>query len=162
MLATIDPGLRNCGVAVWQTNPWSLVEASLVKGSAKAVGPEAWLQMGNAVAEYLTSWPIANVLVEFPQVYARTKSRGDPNDLLQIAAIVGIIATKIKTIEITRPYEWKGQIPKKVMQKRLENRLSLAEKARIKECPMSLRHNIWDAVGLGLCKFDRLSKLSHK
>jgi len=86
LLKSVDPGLRTCGVALWRDG--ILTHAELVRGSPKAQGFDAWYPMAMAVA-----LPhVDELAIELPQVYSRGLSKGDPNDLIQLAVIVGVVA----------------------------------------------------------------------
>ncbi len=152
-LLAIDPGLRTCGVAYFVGG--TLAEAKLVVGPKS--GDMAWNEMAGAVH---ASTPFADeVVIELPQVYnVRARSKGDANDLIQLAAVVGALATYHagRKMQIVRPSQWKGQTKKEVTKNRCVEKLSEAELARV-ELPKakSLHHNIFDAVGLGLWALKR-------
>ena len=150
-MISIDPGLRSCGVALW--NDSTLTSAFLLKGSPKNIGPDAWQEMRAALIPYSYQFPHA--VIEFPQVYVRSRSKGDPNDLLQIAAIVGGLSALFTNVEVVRPAEWKGQVPKEVTRARAQARLSAGEISRVSLPTKSLEHNVWDAIGIGLWKIKR-------
>ena len=52
---------------------------------------------------------------------------------------------------LVKPAEWKGQVPKKIMNERVLSKLSAQERAIVKD-----NHNAIDAVGLGLHVLGRL------
>jgi hypothetical protein len=97
--------------------------------------------------------PHSRVVSEFPQVYAAGKSKGDPADLLELAAVVGAVARAFDMpMEIVLPRAWKGQIPKDVHARRILGALShgcasvfARDVARV---PPYLQHNVIDAVGI--------------
>jgi len=72
-------------------------------------------KLGQAVAFKLTqSLPgIDKVVVERPQMYVGSKNKGNPNDLLDLAIVVGCLST-ITGGEVVSvlPATWKGQVPK--------------------------------------------------
>jgi hypothetical protein len=155
---SVDPGLRHCGVALFgdQQLRW----AALIKSPEKTVrGPAAWLAMAKAVLARLLNLPKPDVLVvEVPQVYSWRGQKGDQADLIELAGVDGALVGTIehKTGISYLPRQWKGQVPKEVMNARVEAKLSEVEKGRIEACAPSLRHNVLDGVGIGLKYLGRL------
>ena len=160
----LDPGLRGCGVAVF-SDEGVLVECEYVRSGSKADDLEGAMAMAEAVEDAFTL-PYKHLAVEWPQVYAGSKQKGDANDLINLAAVVASVCTRYGTSIITRykPRDWKGQVPKEVIQARIlgapgvVGRLSAEEVAVFKDCdcPKSLRHNVLDSIGIGLHFLDRL------
>ena len=87
-----------------------------------------------------------------------TRQRADKvaNDLLDLQAIGGIIAGRSGAGEIVyyTAREWKGQRPKEATKHLVEKTLSLQERLVYDQVLASvasgLRHNVIDAVGIGL------------
>jgi len=151
ILKSVDPGLRTCGVALWRDGV--LTRADLVLGSPKALGFDAWYPMALAVGKHRSD----ELAIELPQVYTRGLSKGDPNDLIQLAVIVGMIADSHPMVSIYLPRQWKGQTPKDVMTRRIKGKLTDEELACIVlPTQRSLQHNVWDAIGIGLHHLERL------
>lgn len=160
MVLSYDPGLRQSGLGVFKDGV--LVYATLVRSPVKKERDgAAWCAMGAAVKESLM-WAggivSVDVLVsEIPQVYWG-KRGGNADDLIQLAGVVGAVAHAIPHSEFKayRPREWKGNVKAEVMLERIEARLSEDEAQSIVKCPASLRHNVLDAVGIGLKYLGRL------
>jgi hypothetical protein len=91
--------------------------------------------------------------LEVPQVYQGSKQLGDPDDLLQLAGVVGAIASLgfRGSVDGVAPREWKGTIKPDIVIARVQAILTPEETARV-ELPTAkgLQHNVWDAVGIGL------------
>lgn len=153
-LMTLDPGLRGCGIAYFHDDG-TLLHAKYLKNPVKkGGGPEAWLGFLTASEDY-RDWneTVDHFVSEFPQVYRAGASKGDPDDLLQLAGIVGVFSANIAAREYLaiRPREWKGNVPKDVHHARLTKALDDHERLIVEEsAPPSLRHNVLDAVGIGL------------
>jgi hypothetical protein len=148
MIASIDPGLHDSGLALW-TDDGELTWAVLVSTPRHLRGIDAWWTMARDIRERLIS--VTEITIELPQVYVRSRSKGDPNDLIQLAAVVGALAgTLLGKITIYKPAEWKGQATKEVTKNRCLEKLRPDETARIVLPAKSLQHNVWDAIGLGL------------
>lgn len=164
LLVSCDPGLRACGVAVFQDGV--LVHAALVKNPVKkARGPEAWWGMADAVRTHIwesDSFRLVprTYVLEVPQVYRFGKSRTDPDDLIQLAGVGGAVGAVLRPKEAYGyyPRQWKGQVPKEVMVARIEGRLTPEEVKAIQPVAASLRHNVLDGVGLGLHHLGRLGR----
>jgi hypothetical protein len=113
--------------------------------------------MAHHVAQQVKGIALDTVVIERPQVYVHSRAKGDPNDLITLALVAGAIAggmrtsrTKLLVVEY-RPAEWKGQVPKHVMEKRVKRSLAEHEHERV-QLPSAgaLAHNVWDAIGIGL------------
>lgn len=95
------------------------------------------------------------VCVELMQSYAFDSQKGDQNDLIALATIGGQIAGRFphaRSVYVT-PATWKGQVPKHIMARRIERGLVEREclhALRLDRYAASLRHNVLDAVGIGL------------
>ncbi len=142
----IDPGVKHLGVALFEDE--TLVYATLLKtGDAQALS-ELFFVHG----------PPDRVVIELPQVYARSKSKGDPNDLIAVAVVVGALTACLKNAELIKPRVWKGTVDKSVFLKRILGKLEPGELALLPKLAKSLVHNVQDAVGIGLFAVGRLGK----
>lgn len=146
MLLAIDPGLHASGVALF-TYDKILQRAFLVQVDKKLTGYAAWLKMSEAIYQIHHGTEIA---IEFPQTYGGRAARGDANDLLQLAALVGAVCATGPRAWLYLPSEWKGNLPKDVSMRRTTSKLSEEEKKRIDWPAKSLCHNVGDAIGIGL------------
>ena len=166
MLVTIDPGIRHVGVALFAGE--LLIRAALVRSPCTR---------GNGAAECLAvAWEVAawvsraeagvdHVGVEWPRIYTVEKSKGDPNDLLALVGVGTAIGALLAVdhellpdaVTSVHPDEWKGQVPKATMTRRILDRLSPAERALIEDAG-TLTHNVVDAVGIGLHTLGRLER----
>lgn len=175
LLGAIDPGLRVCGVSLFVDNV--LRSAGLVKSSnEKDRGMTAWRDMALAVLQWLgdngpTTGGFLNILAgERMQVYSGSKQEGDPNDLIELAGVLGAVSCRLlPRICVTySPRDWKEQTRKPapgtdpesyVIAVRCRKRLTVEEQTRIQlPTAKSLQHNVWDAIGIGLKaagRFDR-------
>lgn len=107
---------------------------------------------GMAKSVWSVALPECDLAVELPQIYARSKSKGDPNDLIAVAGVVGALdALAPHHTTVYLPSEWKGQVPKSVMTTRTTSKLEKTELERIiTPRRASLMHNVWDAIGIGI------------
>jgi hypothetical protein len=127
-------------------------KAAYVRNPTAGDGPNAWRCMAAAVAKEFETCVIDLVLLEQQQIYRVGRQKGDQNDLLELSGVVGAITTMWPEAILVgvKPREWKGQVDPDVMLRRIEGKLWEKEKGRVKECPKSLRHNVIDAIGLGM------------
>lgn len=170
LLLAIDPGLRGSGAALFDEETRLLLRADYVKGSATETFAGAWKAMANAIHTWARPWERSiRMVIECPKVRQRGSQRAakrgtDPNDLLQLAAVVGAITSinsLYETPTVLLPEEWKGQVPKAVMWDRALKRLSPTELANVNQKVLkSLAHNMHDAIELGLVHVGRLGKFS--
>lgn len=145
-LISIDPGIRHCGIAVWQD--YKLINAQLIKGS-KAKIPQCFQDMVKSLEPHLKKLDL--LIIEYPKIYSQRRlQKGDPKDLLNLAALCGAISSKFKNVTYLEPKIWKGQTKKHVTEYRVKKHLSKEELNNIKLPCKYLQHNVYDAVGIGL------------
>ncbi len=106
-----------------------------------------------------------HVVIEVPEYRRNSTKRVNPNDLIKLAVRVGELAATSRVFwfastQLVTPTEWKGNTPKDIHGLRIIRALSLKELAVYEEvkCAASLRHNVVDAIGLGLWRVGRLSR----
>lgn len=113
------------------------------------------------------------VLVEVPRYYPG-RSQVDANDLIHLACKAGRAAQAAKmlalsntpaTVAYVAPSDWKAQTDPDIMCERVLAKLDDAERAVVekvfaahgkKGMPKSLRHNVLDAIGIGLWRVGRM------
>lgn len=179
LISAVDPGLRGCGLAIGTVigAEKTLIHASYVVGEkdTKIVRAPVWQEMvrkvGLAIRQEVKDPTVESIsllggfvqlVIELPQVYKSShqvgsKTRTDPQDLIELAAVVGGITADLDVeTTVMLPFEWKGQVPKEIMHDRARKRLSAEELAVISLPRASLAHNVWDAVSLFLKHVGRL------
>lgn len=142
-LIAIDPGVRNVAVARFDWDELTFAVLLPVPADAFAY-PRA-----------------SRVVIETPRIYPASRQKGDPNDLVALARVVGRLQEHYLAagadVELLEPRTWKGTLAKEAMTERIRGRLSAAELGRIQRVAKSLEHNLLDAVGLGLHALGRLA-----
>lgn len=103
--------------------------------------------------------PFVRVIVERPKIYPKGKTK-NPNDVLTLALNAGEWAgeyralSRTTSVEYVTPQDWKGQTPKEIQHARDYDKLSPEERHVVakggKGIAPSKRHNMLDAVGIGL------------
>lgn len=132
MLLSIDPGLAT---------GWALWSPAL-----------AGCGLGDPPSEFSPS----DVWIEAPVIYPRSKAR--PADITKLSREAGEWAGRYHSVgaqaHYVRPSEWKGQLPKDVCHARVWAVLDAKEqdivRKALKGMAPSKRHNVLDAVGIGL------------
>lgn len=158
-IVSVDPGLAKVALAIWNRNTFELERACLVQHSHE-VGTERvqkWRDMAYWVNVEVGDLGEVDLVMEVPQIYGGPRAE-DPNDLLDLAGVLGAIASSFAIAEVQwspLPREWKGQLPKEITQKRVDAKLSPMEKAKIQWPIKSLAHNVYDAIHLGIVYLER-------
>lgn len=150
----IDPGVRMCGVAIecpaWAREP--VVRKAFLARSTEATLQGRAIQMATQIRWQLPSNHLERTLVvEGQQFYGTAKSKGDPNQLIDLAVVTGVMVGMLGcdyTPLVPLPREWKGTIPKDVHHDRLRRDHPEWIAAVEAETPKSMQHHVWDAVGL--------------
>jgi hypothetical protein len=158
-LMSLDPGLRGCGIANYLGG--ALREAAYVKNPVETGrGYAAHVGMGRELFQWAMENPPDHIVIEHPRVYpSAAQQKGDPNDLLDLVGVGAAFAAHFScTVETVFPSDWKGQVPKDIMVDRIRRALSPEELATIAPCAAGLRHNIYDACGIGLWKLSRINR----
>lgn len=169
LLLAIDPGIRGVGAALFLDG--KLCAAKYVRNPVKKGNDfNAVMGVADEVRDVAAVWglehdPMAlrpfRAVLEYPQVYTASKSKGDNNDLLPLAAVDGAIVALLGA-PATRvlPREWKGTITKEAVEHRVISRLGpeeiLVASAAFRDAK-SLAHNVVDAVGIGLHALGRFT-----
>ncbi len=142
MIIAVDPGVHKCGIAHFNS------------GSDRLVGAfySSWEDLNPGLIN-----TVDRLVIEMPRVYPGMPGI-DLNDLLNLAAMVGRFEAIFPSHIRVFPSQWKGQVPKAVMNNRVLNKLSIAERVVVDSADVirSKRHNMLDAVGIGLYHLGRL------
>lgn len=154
-LLAFDPGAHSAAWAYFVNGRLSECKLERAQGSV-TLGTALDSRFKTLIA-WGTGW---RAVIELPQVYGR-RSPVDPNDLIVVAVTVGRIMQALGDrvdAKLVHPHAWKGNVPADTMLTRIESRLDAHEVSALQEskAPQSLRHNVLDAVGLGLHTLKRL------
>jgi hypothetical protein len=142
----IDPG-KNAGIAFFKDG--FLYSADLHNGLDDYRVAVAPFQFGHVVCE-------------IPQVYRG--SRVSTQSLTTLAFRAGYLVGLMRPSKqyLVKPSQWKGQIPKDIHHEQILRQLDVGEllvlDERLQNIPKSKRHNVYDAVGLGLWYLQRRLK----
>jgi hypothetical protein len=149
----IDPGVNACAWACG--GALGLVNVGFKRGNVQALH-DAFVHIGEL-------WAPTLVVVEHPVVYAIKKAHGDPNDIVRLAYIAGVVGGACAAssehycaLESTTPRAWKGSVPKDIHNERTRQRCPQAIPL-IDTLPKSNQNHVWDAVGLLLWRLERIN-----
>jgi len=136
---SIDPGTKEMGWALWEDNELQI--CGLARGTN-------WVESVLALPRFT----IEKLTIEDQQIYRH--SPVNAHSLLAVARVVGAVVAHygFPKFVLVPPAQWKGQLPKDVCGRRTLSKLTEQElhQVEVAPCPASLRHNLMDAVGIGL------------
>lgn len=149
MLLSVDPGKHKHGCALWENG--ELVRAWWTGSNTSIV---------DEIKEICPVQCITKVAIEIMQIYAGTGVKKG-NDLLAVnfsgGRLVGELRGHLDEVVTYLPRQWKGQVPKDVMNRRIIKTLSIEERTRVSlPTAKSAQHNVWDGAGIGLKYWGRL------
>lgn len=102
------------------------------------------------------------IVIEKMKVYEFAKQKGSQGDLIDLAHLGGALMHLAHRAVLVEPASWKGQVPKDVVRGLVEDRLSVLEREAAEAClggiAPSKRHNVYDAIGIGLWHLRRWPK----
>ena len=148
------------------TMPFSMYEALLAVDPGNQTGYAVFLpfRLTDAVRTPGDAWYLAHCglgfpdasprrfVIEMPQIYPRTPV--PPNDIVKLAFQAGMYAGRMGNAEYVTPHEWKGNLPKELCGRRTLGKLSPEEREVYEKCVKGVaagyRHNVQDAIGIGL------------
>ena len=173
-LLAVDPGLDSPGAALFRDGV--LIAAARITvpelGTGVSHGHRA-LAAADAIFQWATTQraKVSIVAHEWPQIYAGSKSRANPNNLIGMAAVDGAVDAAFAFVAASRgeqlelrtflPAEWAGQLPKDTHKgkywlsargTRIKSRLNDAEW----QIAADVNHDAGDAIGIGLHALGRL------
>jgi len=175
-LVSIDPG-RNLGFAVFvycgpfmlegHPHGWVLRDAGLVTNTATDINTQARETRAEVHSKVLRLLRDSGFHPGQPPLsvcelmeWRPDDRRSNAQDLIRVATIGAAVAGMLSPEPaFVTPNEWKGQVPKEIMGSRILHSLQWDEANRAgKDIPTNLRHNVIDAVGIGLWAVGRMQR----
>lgn len=183
LLFSVDPGLRECGCALFEDG--KLAKAAIIASpNRKGRDARAWVAMLDEIAAWLPRKP-DKVAAEMMQIYEKSDKNVRNDDLLQLVGIVGgVIGLCLDaTCTVYRPKVWKGNVKKRIHHQRIwsildyeeqlvvtrymkqradkgmkspETYLEACEFCTGDDYPNDLIHNVFDGIGIGLYALRRM------
>lgn len=172
-LLALDPSIRSCGLAAFRRGQLVAAKRIVRTSDGADIGARA-----RAMSLDILAWIVEVRLdprcfvYEWPQVYKAVKSKGDPNDLIALAAVGNGVAVGLHVAAAARniaievltplPKEWVGELPKVTKGDpwasprgaRVASRLTPDERLKV-----PAQHDVLDGVGLGLWALDRFERV---
>jgi hypothetical protein len=160
---SIDPGIMGTGVAVWNafSHKWDQPVSPLACWNIlPSKGEREWLEKAACISSQIGGYihnlqregrTIACLYCEFPEFQDSVTGNASvrKGDLFKLCFLIGAIAeicwNNDIAFEPVKVSEWKGQLPKKTVIKRIKEIIP----GVIELGPVS---HSWDAIGLGLYK----------
>lgn len=171
-LIAVDPGLRDCGVAVADVQTSAIQAAWLSKNPEKReTGPAAWERMAIAVArdirergyELPAMLVIEDQWISFPRKEKETPpdaaggppaldGRGtrNPKVILALAHVVGAVmyAVEASSKACVHPASWKASARKGTVEQRAFRRLTEEERVAVESAETYRGHNVKDSIAI--------------
>jgi hypothetical protein len=161
-IIAFDCGLAYVGGAMFEYSTKKMVECYYIDTGIDARdSAEQTADLVGKIHEIFKNYvENAHIIVEYPEQYAQTPA---PRSSVQGLActgggIVSLLKRPSNKVEFVLPKVWKKQVPKDIMLDRIVARLDPTEKALLenKAYAKYKKHNVIDAIGLGLYKLERL------
>lgn len=157
LLVAVDPAVERQALAVYVRGELH----GLVRILAGAADGGALLEECRPYLVPVTA--DRRAVIELPQVYPGRRQKGDPNDLIEVAAAAGAVGALLSAhglaVRFVRPRDWKGQRPKDVDHARTRAILHASELEIVERVcagvPRAHRLDLMDAVGIGLWSLGR-------
>lgn len=157
MILSIDPGIDGTGIAVWNEDPdWRTSLSSVKVWSRPSV--EGWvskcIELSDLYYNLHESVQPVRIYCEWP-AYHQTgvgQAATAKGDIHKLSFLIGMFAREVADVGgefiLVPVAEWKGQLPKQVVQRRIEKAYAgtgVLEGLKLKK----LDHS-WDAIGIGM------------
>lgn len=162
MIATVDPGTKSVGMAVWSP-AWVKrpTEAPLFTELVRATKHSDWLnrsrEIGWKIGQYFRYYKVKQAYIELPMFFGESAggyAAAATGSLVKLSlgagVIVGSFPEDVEAVPISVT-EWKGQLPKSVVELRVRQVLGAAACA-------GFEADVWDAVGMGLALKGAINK----
>lgn len=119
MLLALDPGMNSPGVALFDGG-LKFADRIRVPDYTHTPPGARWLLVAQQIVDALLRRGeddlVTTIVFECPQWYQRSKSKGDPNQLVGVAgvaaSVVGMLHRNNPQVLSPTPAEWIGQLPK--------------------------------------------------
>lgn len=146
---SIDPGLSGTGWATWNGRTLLRVGVTYAPGDVADTVGKAEALTEKLIQEMRPSHSaFAHTYIEMPQHMTSIKGiAAQAGSVYKLAFFVGYLAHALNgtRVHLVTPMEWKGQLPKDVVQRRIIRDLGVNTCTRL-----NIRSHAWDAVGLGM------------
>ena len=166
-LISIDPGFNGTGFVYWwgKDAPFMGHVATPPRNPDKFVTSDLDIGRAHWIAEtcfdYIGMLRVEHVIIELPefQAGAGRQMGWKTGDLQKLTMLVGVLAEHAVSqldahVMLATPSEWKGQLPKDVVQRRLTSHFGLALMR-----DLEIQTHAWDALGIGAWAYNARGEL---
>jgi len=156
----IDPSINNVGCAIFKKSNKELF-AKMIIHPSKFVKKGSYLEKARDVcsqivsimgdySEFRTPFNDIQLVTEIPQHFGVGGYLArESGSILKLTFIAGMIYNITDNVVSYEPNQWKGQLPKDVVARRLQKLYPKEELFDSKTKKFILDHNIVDAIGIG-------------
>jgi hypothetical protein len=148
-LMSIDPSINNVGMAIWEL-PNGLMMYKLLHPKVNARNNEydKSLSILDQLKEWIQTYSVNRMILEIPEHWAvagfEARENGSIAKLMLVVGLIYSLKPTLDELRIVKPREWKGQLPKQVMENRLRD-----DYLAIDIDLAALNPNVVDAIGIG-------------
>lgn len=157
VVIAIDPSVSSTGVTIFRDGV--LARAFFVglnPGNPLGMARLVERRIEDACAMLGLQLAHAQVATEQGQIYEHGKKAPDEDVLTLHAAAYAIVGRLNLPYTAYTASQWKKQLKKDMVTERVQKRLSLDELRAVDLPPaVSLQHNVWEAIGIGLVHLRR-------
>lgn len=157
VLVSVDPGLRQAGLAVFRDGQLASV---CYVGVDDGEGPQQWRAMGTALAD---ACPADTTRIAVEEMRPRRNMAEAVPRIMQLVGVTGCFLGNWDMsvpAELVDPHVWTAGLAKTANAARIRARLSADEQAALAaglaKCPKPNHKELVDAVGIGLFTLRRL------
>lgn len=154
-LLAIDPSINSCGYAVFEHEQISPILYNVISSRVLETKRQEYIAKSRAVFEKVRSiqaqFENCKIILEVPEYRKSAHMARESDAIVKLSFVCGMISALDNVIHYT-PSQWKGQVPKDVMRRRLSGIITDIDIMRIKS------HDTVDAIGLGYYYITKLSK----
>ena len=154
-LISIDPSINNVGIAIWELPKLGYLINGLMMH--KLVHPKVGqrsneydksLSVLDQIKELIQEYEVNRMILEVPEHWAvagfEARETGSIAKLMLVVGLIYSLKHELDELKIVKPREWKGQLPKDVMENRLRD-----DYLAIGVNLAALNPNVVDAIGIG-------------
>ncbi|MBW7989995.1 MAG: hypothetical protein FVQ84_08275 [Planctomycetes bacterium] len=158
----VDPGLGGTGWAYWEEVcnvphfPTRPSETGVIKGNNKSGWENKSSEINSQFAGVLNNLNVERVCIEWPAIFNTGLSHASASrgDLFKLVYVIGGLGEVSQTVTNRKPLlfspsDWKGQLPKEVVIRRIK---------KIFPMMLRIRNHEGDAIGMGLAAQGALTK----
>lgn len=154
-ILAVDPSINSCGYAVFENNQISPILYNIISSKSLNTQDFEYIAKSRAMFEKVrtiqSQFKDCKIILEVPEYRKSAYIARESDAIVKLSFVCGMISS-LENVHHYTPSQWKGQVPKEVMRKRLANYITDIDIMHIKQ------HDVVDAIGLGYYYITKLSK----